>query len=154
MGLLLAKTRKNITATLQRSRTDGAEQQWNDRNHFLRVAARAMRQITIDYVRAKLTDKRGSGERPSSLDCVQIPAVQKPEMVMALEEGLQKLELEDPRLVSVVECRFFAGLTTDETAAVLEISNRTVERDSNSAPVARDVYGNENAHILGSLAAC
>jgi RNA polymerase sigma factor (TIGR02999 family) len=172
----MAKTRKNITAMLQRSRTDskarddlyklvygdlrrlagyriasarpgetlsvtslvneaylkltdGAEPEWNDRNHFLRVAARAMRQITIDYVRAKLTDKRGSGERPTSLDSVQIPAMQKPDMVMALEEGLQKLELEDPRLVSVVECRFFAGLTIDETAAVLEISTRTVERD-------------------------
>jgi len=109
--------------------TDGAEQHWSDRKHFLRVAAKAMRQITIDYVRAKLTDKRGGGEQPRSLDSVQLPTTQKPEMVLALEEGLQQLEQEDPRLVNVVECRFFAGLTIAETAAVLETSNRTVERD-------------------------
>lgn len=109
--------------------TDDTVQQWSDRNHFLCVAAKAMRQITIDYIRAKLTDKRGGGEHPRSLESVQLPASRKPEMVMALEEGLQQLALEDPRLVNVVECRFFAGLTIPETAAALETSNRTVERD-------------------------
>ena len=103
--------------------------QWNDRSHFLRVAAKAMRQITIDYVRAKLTDKRGAGQAPLSLEDLQLPAAEKPAMVMALEEGLRQLAEESPRLVDVVECRFFAGLTIPETAAALETSTRTVERD-------------------------
>ena len=88
-----------------------------------------MRQITIDYVRAKLTDKRGAGQAPLSLEDLQLPAAEKPAMVMALEEGLRQLAEESPRLVDVVECRFFAGLTIPETAAALETSTRTVERD-------------------------
>jgi len=109
--------------------TERTAQEWNDRNHFMSVAAKAMRQITIDYVRSKLTDKRGSGQSAVSMENLKLPAKEKPEMVLALEEGLQHLAQENPRLVDVVECRFFAGMTIPETAAALDISNRTVERD-------------------------
>jgi RNA polymerase sigma factor (TIGR02999 family) len=109
--------------------TDGTEQEWSDRGHFLRVAARAMRQITIDYVRAKKTDKRGGEMAHIDMETGQLPATRKSEMVIALEEGLQQLALEDPRLVTVVECRFFAGLTIPETAAAVGTSERTIERD-------------------------
>ena len=104
-------------------------QAWDNRDHFLGVAANAMRQITVDYVRAKLSEKRGGGEKPLRLEQVDIPALRKPAMVLALEEGLQQLATEYPRLVTVVECRFFAGLTADETAAALGVSSRTVERE-------------------------
>ncbi len=104
-------------------------QAWDNRDHFLGVAANAMRQITVDYVRAKLSEKRGGGEKPLRLEQVDIPALRKPAMVLALEEGLQQLANENPRLVTVVECRFFAGLTADETAAALGVSSRTVERE-------------------------
>lgn len=109
--------------------TEGTQQQWSDRGHFFRVAATAMRQITIDYVRAKLSQKRGSGKQPVPLDSVQLAATEKPEMVLALEEGLRELGDREPRLVEVVECRFFAGLTVAETAAALEVSERTIERE-------------------------
>ena len=109
--------------------TERTAQQWNDRNHFMCVAAKAMRQITIDYVRSKLTDKRGSGQSAVSMEDLKLPAKETPEMVLALEEGLQQLAQENTRLVDVVECRFFAGMTIPETAAALDVSNRTVERD-------------------------
>lgn len=102
---------------------------WSDRGHFLRVASRAMRQITVDYVREKLAAKRGGGERNLPLDEMQVPAAQKPEMVLALEEGLRELAELQPRLVEIVECRFFAGLSNQETARALGISRSTVDRD-------------------------
>ncbi len=102
---------------------------WADRNHFLRVAATAMRQITVDYVRAKLAEKRGGGEPDLSIDNLSIATDRKPAMVVALEDGLKELGQTEPRLVSVVECRFFAGLTIPETASALEVSTRTIERD-------------------------
>ncbi len=109
--------------------TEQTGQNWSDRKHFLRVAAMAMRQITIDHVRAKLTEKRGAGQTPLSLDGFELAGTEKPEMVLALEEGLQRLATEDPRLVRVVECRFFAGLSIPDTALALGLSDRTVERD-------------------------
>lgn len=104
-------------------------QAWDNRDHFLGVAANAMRQITVDYVRAKLSEKRGGGQKPLRLEQVDIPALQAPAMVLALEEGLQQLAVTSPRLVTVVECRFFAGLTVEETASTLGVSGRTVERE-------------------------
>ncbi len=109
--------------------TERTGKQWADRSHFFRVASRAMRQITVDYVRTKLALKRGAGLASVPLESLQLPANEKPAMVIALEEGLEQLAVSEPRLVSVVECRFFAGLTIDETAQALEISHATVERD-------------------------
>ncbi|MFK7957050.1 MAG: ECF-type sigma factor [Lysobacterales bacterium] len=102
---------------------------WNDRSHFLRVAARAMRQITVDAVRARLAGKRGAGKSALPLEGLELPASEKSEMVLALEEGLTQLSHEDPRLVDVVECRFYSGMTIPQTAEALAISPKTVERD-------------------------
>ncbi len=114
--------------------TDRTGPQWHDRSHFLRVASRAMRQITIDHVRAKLRGKRGGGERPISLDQLELAAADEdPDMLLALEQGLQGLAEQSPRLVEVVECRFFTGLTIPETALALEVSTRTIERDWDQA---------------------
>jgi len=109
--------------------TERTGQQWSDRNHFLCVAAKAMRQITIDHVRAKLTEKRGQGQSPLPIYDLPIASSRKPEIIVAMEEGLQELADSQPRWVEVVECRFFAGLTNPETAQALGISKRTVERD-------------------------
>ncbi|MDJ0653588.1 MAG: ECF-type sigma factor [Xanthomonadales bacterium] len=109
--------------------TERTGRQWADKTHFLRVAARAMRQITIDYMRARLAEKRGGGQTPVSITQVPLAADLKPAMVLALEEGLQILGREQPRLVEVVECRFFAGMSVAETAQALGLSTRTVERD-------------------------
>jgi RNA polymerase sigma factor (TIGR02999 family) len=113
--------------------TDRTGQDWNDRNHFMRVAAKALRQITIDHVRAKLADKRGGGQAAIELNESHLYISEKPEMILALEEGLEQLSNENPRLVNIVECRFFAGLSVPETADALDVSVSTVERDWRTA---------------------
>jgi RNA polymerase sigma factor (TIGR02999 family) len=113
--------------------TDRTGQEWNDRNHFMRVAAKALRQITIDHVRAKLADKRGGGQAAIELNESHLYISEKPEMILALEEGLEQLSNEHPRLVNIVECRFFAGLSVPETADALGVSVSTVERDWRTA---------------------
>lgn len=113
--------------------TDRTGQDWNDRNHFMRVAAKALRQITIDHVRAKLADKRGGGQAALELNDSHLYISEKPEMILALEEGLEQLSNENPRLVTIVECRFFAGLSVPETADALDVSVSTVERDWRAA---------------------
>ena len=109
--------------------TSGSDQDWQDRAHFLKVAATAMRQITIDHLRAKQAAKRPSGAIAVSLDVVPLAAEQKSEMILALEDGLIALASENPRLVQVVELRFFAGMTVAESAEALHVSPSTIERD-------------------------
>ncbi|MEM6644837.1 MAG: sigma-70 family RNA polymerase sigma factor [Bacteroidota bacterium] len=107
---------------------------WNDRLHFMAIAARAMRQILIDYGRARATQKRGG-------DWVRVPVTlaqalpNQPEAddTEALERALQQLERLSPRQARVVECRYFAGLTIAETAAALDLSEPTVKRDWRAA---------------------
>lgn len=108
------------------NRTAGA---WNDRRHFLRLAARAMRDIAVDTARARHSAKRGGGQRAEPLNEEGTPGHAKPEMVLALEETLDELRETNPRLIEIVECRFFAGYTTEETAEALECSLRTVQRE-------------------------
>ncbi len=102
---------------------------WGDRRHFLRVAARAMRQITIDHARARTRLKRGGGRRDATLDEGRAAADRKPEILLAMEEGLELLRDEQPRWVSVVELRFFAGLSGEEAAEALGVSLSSVNRD-------------------------
>lgn len=102
---------------------------WNDRVHFLAVAATAMRRILVDYARRQKRLKRG-GERLSvTLEDAMLVADQRAEALLALDEALSGLGTLNERLRHVVECRFFAGLTTEETAAALQVATRTVERD-------------------------
>ena len=102
---------------------------WQNRAHFLAVAARAMRQILIDHARARLRKKRGSGARKVSLDGLAVPSGPEEIDLLALNEGLAELEELEPRAAKVVELRFFGSLTRDEVAEILGVTTRTVARE-------------------------
>jgi RNA polymerase sigma factor (TIGR02999 family) len=102
--------------------------QYHDRAHFFAIAARAMRQILVDYARRHRAGKRGGG-RPADLDVEAIALDQRAETLLALDEALDRLARLDPRLGQVVECRFFGGLSEGETAEVVGVTERTVRRD-------------------------
>ncbi len=112
--------------------TRGAKPQWQDRTHFFRVAARAMRQIIVDRARRHLAQKRGGGKVPLDLDALEVGAPSPDtaaEALMALDAALSRLAEQSERLSRVVELRFFGGLSVEETAAALDVSERTVKRD-------------------------
>ena len=105
-----------------------------NRAHFFAVAARAMRQILVDAARRQMAQKRGGDTPPSiTFDEENHPQPLRPAVLVALDEALVRLEGHDPRRAQVVEHRIFAGLSTEETAALLGISPSTVERDWRAA---------------------
>ena len=100
------------------------------RAHFFGAAARSMRQVIVDAARAKNRRKRGGDAPVASLDDVAtLVAPDRPHEILALDEALRRLEAVDERAARVVECRYFAGLSIDETAAALALSPSTVKRD-------------------------
>jgi RNA polymerase sigma factor (TIGR02999 family) len=102
----------------------------NDRTHFFAVASRAMRQIVVDHVRGKLTEKRGGGIDPLPLDSAVIAiAAGCDEELLMLDAALQRLGEVDPRLAQFVELRFYGGLQLDELAEATGLSERTLKRD-------------------------
>jgi len=104
---------------------------WRNRGHFLKFAAQAMRRILVDHAKARATRKRGGGASRLSLDevlCVSTPEGDAIDL-LALDEALERLAELDERHASVVELRFFGGLTIDEIAEVLDVSPRTVDGD-------------------------
>jgi RNA polymerase sigma factor (TIGR02999 family) len=101
---------------------------WRDRAHFFAMAATLMRRVLVDYARHRGREKRGGGISVTSLDENAI-AAQPAVDVIALDEALQRLAFLDPQQSRVVELRFFAGLSVEETAAALDISPATVKRD-------------------------
>jgi RNA polymerase sigma factor (TIGR02999 family) len=103
--------------------------EWTDRTHFLAIAARVMRRIVVDHARKHRTAKRGSARPRLSLDDVTVPVEERADLLVELDEALTRLGGLDERLARVVECRFFAGLTEEETAEVLHVTPRTVRRD-------------------------
>ena len=102
---------------------------WVNKAQFLSVAARAMRRILVDHARKFRAAKRGGGRERLDLDAVDIPLEDRAEMLVGLDEALDRLAGLNPRLAQVVECRFFGGMTEDETAEALGITDRTVRRD-------------------------
>lgn len=103
--------------------------QWQNRAHFFGVCAQLMRQILVDFGRRRHYLKRGGGVRPVAFnESLTISAAQTTNLV-ALDDALNALAVVDPRRVRVVELRFFAGLTVEETAEVLKVSPDTVVRD-------------------------
>ncbi len=108
---------------------DQSRAQWQDRAHFFAVAAMAMRQILVDHARQHRALKRGGERRRVSLDEAMLPVEDQAEIVLQLNEALTRLAALDARLARVVECRFFGGLTEEETAEALGITARTVRRD-------------------------
>jgi len=103
--------------------------EYQDRAHFFGIAARAMRQILVDYARRHRAAKRGGAERIVTLDEGAIALEDRAEALLALDEALTDLEGVDARLAQIVQCRFFGGLTEDETAEVVGVTARTVRRD-------------------------
>ena len=123
---------------------------WKHRAHFLAVASRAMRQILIDYARGQQANKRGGGMDHVSFDVIEglegsFPelSVERAETLVHLDESLKRLEAETPRHCRIVECRFFGGMTIEETAEALGISPATVKRGWASAQawLHRDLSG-------------
>jgi RNA polymerase sigma-70 factor, ECF subfamily len=102
---------------------------WADRAHFLAVAARAMRRVLINYAVARAAQKRGGGREQTALDVDALPADIPDEQLLALDEALRRLEERNERYGRIVECRFFAGMSIEETATALGISPATVKRD-------------------------
>jgi RNA polymerase sigma factor (TIGR02999 family) len=108
---------------------DQTRAQWVDRAHFFAVAARAMRRILVDYARQHRALKRGGERARVSMEDATSVADQRADTLLALDDALTRLAALDHRLSQVVECRFFGGLTEEETAEALAITPRTVRRD-------------------------
>lgn len=106
---------------------------WESRAHFFGAAARAMRQILVGAARRRSAQKRGGGDWAVTFEEGEHAAPAKPEDLLALDAALERLSAIEPRRARVVEFRFFAGLTTEETARALNVSTPTVERDWRSA---------------------
>jgi RNA polymerase sigma factor (TIGR02999 family) len=105
---------------------------WENRAHFFGASAEAMRRILVDHARGRGAQKRGAGRNRVSFDVLQL-ADEGPEELIAVDDALSRLEEFDPQKAEVVKLRFFAGLTIEETAAVLGVSVRTVNRSWNFA---------------------
>ena len=112
---------------LKFSRADRAD--WRNRAHFLGVAAVAMRHILVDRARRRTAEKRGGAHRHVTLDDELTVSSDRAESLLELHEAIDHLATIDERLARVVECRFFGGMTEQETAEALRITERTVRRD-------------------------
>lgn len=107
---------------------EGSERHWQDRRHFFAVAAHVVRGILVDHARARRTQKRGSGRLPVQLT-ENTAAVAAPEVdALDLDTALQALETLDPQQGRIVELRYFAGLSIEETAEAMGLSTGTVKR--------------------------
>jgi RNA polymerase sigma factor (TIGR02999 family) len=108
---------------------DHSRATWRDRGHFLAVSALAMRHILIDYARTRGRTKRGGDIHLVALDDRHLAVEQDAARLLDMDLALQRLTTLDPRLTRVVECRYFAGLSEEETAEALGVSLRTAQRD-------------------------
>jgi RNA polymerase sigma factor (TIGR02999 family) len=114
---------------------DVRQMQWQNRAHFFGVSAELMRRILVDFGRRRHYLKRGGGVRPVTLNEDLTVSGRQTTNLVALDDALTALAAVDPRRVRVVELRFFAGLTVEETAEVLKVSPDTVVRDWRLAKV-------------------
>lgn len=99
---------------------------WNDRQHFFRLAAVAMRRILVDRARARLADKRGGKLQQVPLDEIAAPFPDR--TIAALDDALKQLEQDNPQHAQLVELRYFGGLTADEAAEAIGVSSSTADR--------------------------
>jgi len=102
---------------------------WSGRRHFFAIAARAMRQILVNYARDRSREKRGGKDNPVTLNESVYLSDQKADEIMALDEALVRLEQLNKRQSQVVEYRYFGGYSMEEIAEILEVSLATVNRD-------------------------
>lgn len=112
---------------------DQARLRVEDRGHFFSLAARVMRHVAVDVARSRAAQKRGGGAPALSLDDALVPIEERAEEIVALDGALLRLETLDPRLARIVDLRFFAGLSVEETSTVLAVAPRTVKRDWHKA---------------------
>ncbi len=124
---------------------------WRDRAHFLRAAAVAMRHILVDRARRRAAEKRGGAQRTVTLDDSLTASDEQAESLLELHDALDQLATLDERLARVVECRFFGGMTEQETAEALNITERTVRRDWVKARglLYQALVGDEEADVMG-----
>jgi RNA polymerase sigma factor (TIGR02999 family) len=102
---------------------------WQDLAHFRALASLAMRHVLVDRARERCALKRGGARRQITLDDDVMAVEDQPEVLLQLNEALVRLAAVEPRLARVVNCRFFGGLTEQETAEALDLTTRTVQRD-------------------------
>jgi RNA polymerase sigma-70 factor (ECF subfamily) len=107
----------------------GSQADWQSRTHFFAVSAQVMRHILVDWARSRQAHKRGSGLSPIQLDETLAMPVQSGGDIVAIDDALEALALLDPRKSRIIELRFFGGLSVEETAQVLQVSEETVHRD-------------------------
>jgi RNA polymerase sigma-70 factor, ECF subfamily len=103
--------------------------QWQNRAHFLAVAAQAMRRVLVDYAVGRRRQKRGGVHQRVPLEDVPPDGAQPMEVLLTLDMALRRLEAIDARLTRVVECRYFGGMSVEETAQALHLSPATIKRD-------------------------
>lgn len=103
--------------------------EWQDRAHFMGIAARAMRQILVDHARRHRAEKRGGGVKAVTLSAAELAIPDDAVEILDLHEALERFAAVDQRAAQVVELRMFGGLSVQETAQVLEVSARTVDGD-------------------------
>jgi RNA polymerase sigma factor (TIGR02999 family) len=114
-------------AYMKLAASDGLE--LKDRDHLMAVTACAMRQVLVDRARARLRQKRGSGQAAEELDEGRVPAAAaSPEHLLDVDRALDRLRERDPHLARIFECRFFGGFEEEETARALGLSLRTAQR--------------------------
>lgn len=103
--------------------------EWQDRSHFFAVAAQACKRILIDYARKHRAQKRGGGRARVTIDRIQLEDERRSEDILDLAEALEKLKELNERLSTVVDLRYFGGMSEAEIARALGVSERTVRRD-------------------------
>jgi len=109
--------------------TGESDSSWENRAHYFRVAARAMRRVLIDHARKKGRQKKGQGWSRTPLDNVALFTGMPSEDLLNLDSALTKLSKVDPSMVQIIELRFFGGLTVEETARVISVSPWKVKND-------------------------
>jgi RNA polymerase sigma factor (TIGR02999 family) len=147
-GVLYSELRRLANAAMRHERSDHTLQPtalvhetylrlsdyqgaWHNRNHFFALAATGMRRILVEHARSRNAIKRGSGQRRVSIQDVDVPSSANDDGIdlVALDSALEKLAQLDTRQARIVELRFFGGLTVEETASIVGISERTVKRE-------------------------
>src|SRR5437762_5952798 len=108
---------------------DDTKPLWQNRTHFVAAAAQLMRRIMVDHARERNSLKRGGGALKVTLDEAALVTETRSEELLALDEALERLAVQDSRKSQIVELRYFGGLTVEETAEFLELSQRKVERE-------------------------
>jgi len=109
-------------------RLGGDQRSWQNRAHFFAAAAEAMRRILVDRARQKKAARHGGGAEHVSVDGLELPAAMDDEQLLAVHEALERLTAHDPLKAELVKLRFFGGLTMEEAARILELSEPTAKR--------------------------